>query len=186
MCVRRAGLTLLFAVVVADTTFACICSVDSVEEVAVADMVAEADAVFLGRPVSRVDADWFFPDAADPWPGYAWTFDVRRAWKGDVGHRTVVVTGTARGDCGYPFVADHEYIVYAYESDGTLYTHLCTWNVALDDPAADQQLEALDALSIVYITKPASVWPTAAILAGATFLLGIASTVLYHRLWRRP
>lgn len=91
------------------------------------------------------------------------------------------MSGAGYTDCGYHFEMNRDYIVYASKEHGVLYTDVCDRTMGLDHPDASAELAALDALQIVYIPKPAPVWPAAALLALAAFLVGVALTVVYHR-----
>jgi hypothetical protein len=53
------------------------------------------------------------------------TFVVHKSWK--LAKDLIIVwTGAGRGDCGYDFKQDTEYLVYAYGSPSRLATSICT------------------------------------------------------------
>jgi hypothetical protein len=55
-----------------------------------------------------------------------------------VGSRIVVRTGRGGGDCGYPFKADIDYLVFATRGeDGTLTTNICSRTAAVQSASAD-------------------------------------------------
>jgi hypothetical protein len=96
-----------------------------------------AVAVFAGRVVSSRPTHWnSFGRAAR---GLSYRFEVDDVWKGDVGPTVAVVTGSGRGDCGYPFKVGRSYLVFAErELDGTrLSTWLCTRTNQVPSSGAD-------------------------------------------------
>jgi hypothetical protein len=99
-----------------------------------------ADVVLRARVVT-VDA--LPPDAGGAWVS-AWpegrrvTLDVRRVWKGELGERAEVFTGFGFGDCGYPFEAGAEYVVFARRATtGRLVTAVCTRTGLATEMGAD-------------------------------------------------
>jgi hypothetical protein len=59
--------------------------------------------------------------------GYTVTFAVDRAWKGEVRHSLVLVTGAGSGDCGFPFEEGKVYLVFArHDDEGALATLACS------------------------------------------------------------
>jgi len=62
-------------------------------------------------------------------------FDVQRVWKGVSGNQTTVVTGSGDANCGYPFVMNETYLVYA--EGNPLYTQSCGRNTLFADSYDD-------------------------------------------------
>jgi hypothetical protein len=87
-----------------------------------------ADAVFVGRVVSRKDTVSVFGDAATGLrrPSRITSFQVARWWKGPVADTVRVQSGLGGGDCGIPFVVGKTYAVFANWFDGHLNTGLCS------------------------------------------------------------
>ena len=56
--------------------------------------------------------------------------EVEASWKGVPTTRTAVRTGAGGGDCGYPFVVGHRYLIYAYRYAGSLSTGICSRTAA--------------------------------------------------------
>ena len=53
-------------------------------------------------------------------------FEVSRVWKGSVTETFIMMTSSlGAGDCGFPFEAGREYLIYAYEREG--YDLLAAW-----------------------------------------------------------
>ncbi|OJT23731.1 hypothetical protein BO221_17270 [Archangium sp. Cb G35] len=83
-----------------------------------------SDAVFLGRVVSVARSGGplgifgrGFGEAA---------FDVIERFKGPVGSKLMLPSGTGAGPCEFPFVPGEEYLVYASEDEGRLVAILCS------------------------------------------------------------
>lgn len=113
------------------------------------DYYAEASAIFLGRVVgsaerkSHTDRD-----------GNKTVYDVgtirfliQESFKGVAGHEVEIHSGKGGGDCGYWFVRNESYVVYAYESseDKKLWTNICTRTAHVSE--ASEDLEYLRGLS---------------------------------------
>src|SRR5438132_978550 len=62
-------------------------------------------------------------------------FDVQRVWKGVSGNQTTVITGSDDGNCGYPFMMNETYLVYAVGDP--LYTQSCGRNTLFADSYDD-------------------------------------------------
>ena len=62
-------------------------------------------------------------------------FDVQRVWKGVSGNQTSVITGSGDANCGYPFVMNETYLVYA--AGNPLYTQSCGRNTLFADSYDD-------------------------------------------------
>ena len=87
----------------------------------------KSDAVFSGKVVTiGQDAN-----------GYVVTFEVERAWKGVSAPTVRVRTAMDSAACGFPFVRGEKYLVYAYDSEGSLSAGLCSRTATLADAAED-------------------------------------------------
>lgn len=81
-------LTLLLVALQPRQANACSCA-----PVGTADMVEQADFVFVGQEVARETTN-------NPWPPVAVTFEVIETYKGDIGTEITVWTGGGDADCG--------------------------------------------------------------------------------------
>jgi protocatechuate 3,4-dioxygenase beta subunit len=54
-----------------------------------------------------------------------YSFIVNKAYRGEIGARVDVVTGSGDVDCGYKFQSGVTYVVYASSGKGVLYTSIC-------------------------------------------------------------
>jgi hypothetical protein len=90
--------------------WACSCAVFSKPRLAHA-----ADAVFTGT-VARI---------TDDRGGHLVNFDVDTVFKGPADPSIDVQTGLGGGDCGFSFVVDRRYTVFAFGSNGTLSAGIC-------------------------------------------------------------
>ena len=78
----------------------------------------EADVVLSGK-VLNMDLDesgYYFEVSIQ-------TIDV---WKGDVLDEIIILTETSSDACGYEFQINNEYLIYAYNYNGGVYTNICT------------------------------------------------------------
>ncbi len=57
---------------------------------------------------------------------------VNRVWKGEIGTTTVVKTDAGEAACGFNFKPGSEYIVYAANDGGPLYTNVCMLTTPAD------------------------------------------------------
>jgi hypothetical protein len=97
---------------------ACSCSV-----LTPTDAYEQADAVFEGRVVEvRAPA----ADAGGHGASRSVRLQVVRAWKGIAGEQVEVATAVGSTACGYDFVAEQSYFVYAANRDGKLAVSLCS------------------------------------------------------------
>jgi hypothetical protein len=64
------------------------------------------------------------------------TFAVSRAYRGKAQGQVVLSTGLGGGDCGYDFDTGAEYLVYAYNVEGGLYTDSCTATRPVEEAGA--------------------------------------------------
>jgi hypothetical protein len=98
-------------------------------------------AVFSGRVLSVKEPsrllNW---SSADP---VKVTFEVYRVWKGDVGKKVSVQTAMSGASCGFDFVENQEYLVYAYGDMADLKAGLCSRTQAFLTSSND--IEALGA-----------------------------------------
>ena len=98
----------------------------------------EADVVLSGK-VLNMDLDesgYYFEVSIQ-------TIDV---WKGDVLDEIIILTETSSDACGYEFQINNEYLIYAYNYNGGVYTNICTRTNLLE--YADEDLDYLNQLSI--------------------------------------
>ena len=70
------------------------------------------------------------------------TFDV---WKGEDLEEITILTETYSDMCGYNFQINFEYLVYAYNYNGGIYTNICTRTDLLENAIED--LEFLNGLN---------------------------------------
>lgn len=105
----------------------------------------EADAIFLGRVVGSAERKSYTDDN-----GNKTVYDVGRirflvqeSFKGVSSYEVEIHSGTGGGDCGYWFLRNESYVVYAYRSSETnkLFTNICTRTVHLS--RAKEDLEFL-------------------------------------------
>jgi hypothetical protein len=66
-------------------------------------------------------------------------FLVQENYKGAPGYEIEIHSGTGGGDCGYWFLRNESYVVYAYKNseDGNLYTSICTRTNPVSEAAED-------------------------------------------------
>jgi hypothetical protein len=109
---------------------ACSCaapSVDGSQQEAVD--TANADAVFVGRTLSRAEVPSPDPTPDDPNDGeVVFTFDVEFVHKGDVTDPVDVTTAANGGLCGADFDVGSSYKVFARRDEDGLVTGLCSGN----------------------------------------------------------
>ena len=104
----------------------------------------ESSAVFAGRVISVRHS--YDPDVASVTPDDLTTvgFEVSAVWKGSVREDMYITTPPTGGSCGFAFVEDEEYIVYAYDSpyaDSGYTAGICSRTALLEQAQAD--IEAL-------------------------------------------
>jgi Carboxypeptidase regulatory-like domain len=89
-----------------------------------------ATAVFLGRVVGSVERKSYVDQngAKTVYDVGTIRFLVQENFKGANGYEVEIHSGTGGGDCGYWFLRNESYVVYAYQSseDNKLYTNICT------------------------------------------------------------
>jgi hypothetical protein len=71
-------------------------------------------------------------------------FRVNKAYSGNPGNEVAVQTGFGGGDCGYRFDPGHTYLVYGHQSNGNLYTGICSGTQPIEQ--ASVALTWLDSL----------------------------------------
>jgi hypothetical protein len=115
-------LLLLFFPVLAGSpapVFACSCAPPPPP----AEALEQATAVFAGT-VTNIDIPGgTIISTADP---IAVTFQVETVWKGPVEPTLLVTTARDSASCGYHFDLNQNYLVYAYGSERSLETNLCS------------------------------------------------------------
>lgn len=87
---------------------ACSCA----EPRAVEPELERSDAVFSGKVLSVKEKR-----QVNGYMSKSVLFEVDRTWKGPETSQLIIVTGLGGGDCGYDFIEDREYLVYAQESN---------------------------------------------------------------------
>lgn len=88
---------------------------------------SRADAVFVGKVITLERRDYQL----------LVTMEVQGSWKGITSRQVDVRTGFGGGDCGYPFLRDGVYLVYAYGGAKTIGTGICTGTSLLSMAASD-------------------------------------------------
>src|ERR1041384_5715529 len=116
---------LFFILCTFDAAYACSC----VRPGPPCNYYGDAAAIFLGRVVGSVERKTSV-DAN----GNKTVYDVgtirflmQENYKGVSGYEVEIHSGTGGGDCGYWFLRNESYLVYAYRSseDNKLYTNIC-------------------------------------------------------------
>jgi hypothetical protein len=110
----------------------------------------ESDAVFSGTVVSIEMID---PSGT----GYLLkqvTFAVDGCWKGALGTTVLLATEQSEATCGYPFVINEKYLVYAFivEYAGGLFTDLC-WRTQELQNAVDLEILGRPSCSVAVEEK---------------------------------
>lgn len=63
--------------------------------------------------------------------------DISKVWKAPLDQPLTVNTDVGSGVCGYNFEVDTEYLIFAYEYEGRLYTSICTNTQPLETAGSD-------------------------------------------------
>jgi hypothetical protein len=120
-------------------------------------------AVFSGKVIA-VKKPFVIRSSADP---VKVTFEVYQVWKGDVGKKVSLHTGMSGASCGFDFIENQEYLVYANGEMANLKASLCSRTqvfqtasedvVALGKPlkSSIEELSAKDSIpkrSVMYYT----------------------------------
>jgi len=95
-----------------------------------------ADYIFEGTVLSINSPATFVQSTADP---AEVTFSVHTGWKGNLSEKMIIQTARSDVSCGYPFVVDSTYIVYAFGDHKQ--TYLCSRTTII--AAADADLHFL-------------------------------------------
>ena len=123
------------------------------------------DAIFLGRVVGSVERKTSVDQNGNKVTYDVGTirFLVQENFKGAPGYEVEVSSGTGGGDCGYWFLRNESYVVYASRMpDGKLFTHICTRTRHVSH--ADEDLE--------YLRAQATAKPGATLYGKLTRLIG--------------
>jgi len=159
---------------IAPTAYACSCIAPG----SPAEEMERSAAVFSGK-VTAIESDSL---------GYKVKFEVERIWKGLSEESVVVSTAQDSAACGFEFTAGQEYIVYAYDAEGSLSTGLCTRTHLLveNDPDVSSLGEGMAPVSGESPNEAAENSPVRAIglVIGVLVLLGIVYKVATSA--RRP
>ena len=101
----------------------------------------QAGAIFLGRAVGSVERKTYVDEHGNKTVYDVGTirFLVQENYKGASGYEVEIHSGTGGGDCGYWFLRNESYVVYAYRSseDNKLYTNICTRTAPVSQAAED-------------------------------------------------
>ncbi len=119
----------------------------------------KSTAVFSGE-VTEIDKN-------DSSPTKTVKFDVQRVWKGVSDNQTTVITGSNDANCGYPFVMNETYLVYAVGNP--LYTQSCGRNTLFAD--------SYDDLRVLGPGIEVPEFP----IAIPVLLIGIVSVIVFYR-----
>jgi hypothetical protein len=102
------------------TNHACDCTVPST----VKEEFQRQTAVFSGKVVSiNKTNEGLIWSSADP---VKITFEVDQAWKGEVGNKLSFYTAMSSASCGYEFMENERYLVYATGENDHLQVGLCS------------------------------------------------------------
>jgi len=115
-----------------NTGYACSCDMPGNAQ----EELDRSSAVFSGEVIGILDKNknGYIQSSADP---IAVLFEVEETWKGVTQSQVIVYTAKDSTSCGYQFALNTKYLVYAYESDGSLNTSICSkttpLTLAVDD-----------------------------------------------------
>lgn len=116
----------LFVLLAFDVAAGCSC----MRERSPCNYYGDASAIFLGRVVGAAQQNTSVDENGNKITYDVGTirFLVQENFKGAPGYEVEIHSGTGGGDCGYWFLRNESYVVYAYRSkdSGELYTHICT------------------------------------------------------------
>jgi hypothetical protein len=119
-------LTALLILVCLDRANACTCAPNGPP----CGSYGNASAVFLGRVVGSAQQKSSVDNSGTKTVYDVGTirFLVQENFKGVAGYEVEIHSGTGGGDCGYWFLRNESYVVYAYQNseDQKLYTNICT------------------------------------------------------------
>ena len=135
----------VFILLTFDAAYACSCAPNGPP----CDYYGKATAIFLGRVVGSAQRKSYTDERGNKtvYDVGAIRFLVQENYKGAPGYEVEIHSGTGGGDCGYWFLRNESYVVYAYGSseDNKLYTNICTRTRHVTEAAED--LEYLRGLS---------------------------------------
>lgn len=155
------------------------------------------DAVFVGRVFSVEHSYSLEAKLVNREDHSTIGFEVSTVWKGAIHEVTYITTPPTGGSCGYTFVEDEEYIVYASDShfgDDSYTASICSRTALLSAAQAD-----LDALGEGEAPQAGTKgpapedsrsglnagWIFAIVLAAAMFIVGAGGFVAYATTGRR-
>ncbi|MBI5932132.1 MAG: hypothetical protein HY867_00380 [Chloroflexi bacterium] len=174
---------------------ACSCVVPGSPE----EELARTDAVFSGKVIGVHSKNYFiiafidtFLISADQEPlvfrsdtfwGYRIIFEVIKSWKGVDTTKVTVDTGTGGGDCGYQFIENDEYVVYANHAYGDpkndWATSICTRTSPVKE--AREDLAYFNSLPVLTLRKVPFIFVFNFDLGLALIALGIILAILFAR-----
>jgi hypothetical protein len=99
--------------------------------------IRDSDTIFL----AKVMAIQYSKDERKP----EIRFDVSNTWKGSSRPMQIVYTNSGDWDCGFTFVNDSVYVVFAKLMNNKLYTFICTRTALASAAQADQ-----DSLNVLF------------------------------------
>lgn len=110
-------------------------------------------------------------------------FSVQDSWKGVTTTTVAIASSSDSASCGIDFVAGQQYLVYAYDFDGTgLQTNMCTRTTDIVNASADlTYLNTQPKLTLTSADSP--FWPIA--IVGTVVLVGLAAAGIYF-MRRKP
>ena len=148
------------------------------------EALARADAVFSGQVVSMKEPRGRWVSSTDP---ITVEFKVNAVWKGDIYETMFIKTAWSSASCGFEFVLDEQYIVYAREG----WASLCSRTNGVD--RASEDFTALDegvapvpgsnGEGPLFSEEPLFALDSGALGLAVIGLLGAAAVVF--ALWRR-
>ena len=94
------------------------------------EALARADAVFSGEGVSMEGPRGWWASSADP---ITVEFRVNAVWKGEIYETMFIRTAWSSASCGFEFVLDEQYLVYAHEG----WASLCSRTKTIDKASED-------------------------------------------------
>ena len=117
------------------TAYACSC----MQPLSPDEEVSKYDAVFSGKVINVSEVNLNDPILSSSEPMLV-TLDIDKVWKGDKKETIIVKTALTSASCGFPFVENQEYIVYAAAyNDETLEVNSCSRTSLLSDAIEDLQ-----------------------------------------------
>lgn len=169
--------------------WACSCAMPHGPDLA----LSQATAVFSGIVQSIVDIGRFtLWDRVRNWLGIYHrsfreprevAFGVATSWKGVAETPVIVRTGYGGGDCGFSFRIGGQYLVYAYDHQGTLTTNTCLRTTDLSQAPIDlAYLQTQPTLTVTPAPPRMSLFWLGAAVCGLLILALAAFTAV---VWRR-